>query len=107
MLPQLPSDCGTVVRLRYLEELTLLEVAEALEIPVGTVKSRLNYGLTLLRQRLLAETGDANQPTRPPGTWLRGSGSRAHALIDDEERGAHAGARPMWRNVGCYLVAHA
>jgi len=54
LLPRLPVGCGTVVRLRYLEEFTLLEVAEALELPLGTVKSRLHYGLSLLRGQLSA-----------------------------------------------------
>jgi len=51
-LPTLPHACGTAVRLRYLEQLSLVEVAEALEIPVGTVKSRLHYGLAVLKERL-------------------------------------------------------
>lgn len=38
-----------VVRLRYLEELSVGEIAEALEIAEGTVKSRLAYGLAQLR----------------------------------------------------------
>jgi RNA polymerase sigma-70 factor (ECF subfamily) len=40
------------VRLRYLEELTLAEVAEALDVPIGTVKSRIAYGIELLRRRV-------------------------------------------------------
>jgi DNA-directed RNA polymerase specialized sigma24 family protein len=40
------------VRLRYLEELSVAEVAEALNVPAGTVKSRVSYGVALLRQRL-------------------------------------------------------
>ena len=51
-VPTLPHACGAAVRLRYLEQLSLVEVAEALEIPVGTVKSRLHYGLALLKERL-------------------------------------------------------
>ena len=49
---ELPPACGIAVRLRYLEELSLVEIAEALDVPVGTVKSRLSYGIGLLRQRL-------------------------------------------------------
>jgi len=48
----LPQACGTVVRMHYFDELTLAEVAEALELPLGTVKSRLAYGLTQLRRHL-------------------------------------------------------
>lgn len=51
----LPPACQIVVRLHYLEEMTFVEIAEALEIPVGTVKSRLAYGLARLRRLMLSE----------------------------------------------------
>lgn len=40
---------GAVIRMHYLEGLTHLEIAEALELALGTVKSRLAYGVTKLR----------------------------------------------------------
>jgi len=53
-LPQLvgrlsPASRAVVV-LFYLHELSLVETAAVLEIPVGTVKSRLAYGLASLRR---------------------------------------------------------
>ena len=42
----------SVVCLHYFEEMPLAEIAEVLEIPAGTVKSRLWYGLRQLRQRM-------------------------------------------------------
>ena len=39
-----------VLVLHYLEDLSLDEVAAVLDVPVGTVKSRLAYGLRLIRQ---------------------------------------------------------
>jgi RNA polymerase sigma-70 factor, ECF subfamily len=48
----LPPASRVVLRLHYLEELTQPEVAEALEISVGTVKSRLSYGLAALRRQM-------------------------------------------------------
>ena len=51
----LPPACQIVVRLHYGEEMSLVEVAEALEIPIGTVKSRLAYGLARLRAPIAAE----------------------------------------------------
>ena len=50
-LAALPAGAQVVLRLHYLQSLTQQEVAEALEIPVGTVKSRLAYGLMCLRKR--------------------------------------------------------
>jgi RNA polymerase sigma-70 factor (ECF subfamily) len=41
-----------VLVLHFQEEMTLLAVAAILEVPLGTVKSRLAYGLTALRKQL-------------------------------------------------------
>jgi len=41
--------------LRYYQDLSLAEIADALGIPVGTVKSRLNLGLKRLRVSLRDE----------------------------------------------------
>jgi len=48
----LPFHLREVVVLSKLEGLTLREVAEMLEIPLGTVKSRLAKAFTLLREAL-------------------------------------------------------
>jgi RNA polymerase sigma factor (sigma-70 family) len=55
-LEQLPLLEREAVTLFYLQELSLNEIAEALNVPVGTVKSRLFPGRRLLRQRM-AEGG--------------------------------------------------
>ena len=56
-LPQLVGELSpasrAVVVLFYLHELSLVETAAVLEIPVGTAKSRLAYGLKSLRQSFL------------------------------------------------------
>ncbi|HEX6250277.1 MAG TPA: sigma-70 family RNA polymerase sigma factor [Gemmatimonadaceae bacterium] len=49
-LAALPLGAQVVLRLHYLQSLTQQEVAEALAIPLGTVKSRLAYGLSCLRR---------------------------------------------------------
>ncbi len=48
----LPLHQRVVVVLHYLNELNLQEIADVLECPVGTVKSRLHYGREHLRQVL-------------------------------------------------------
>lgn len=45
---------ATIV-LFYLEEFSLAEIAEIMDCPVGTVKSRLYYGREKLREALLAD----------------------------------------------------
>jgi RNA polymerase sigma-70 factor, ECF subfamily len=48
----LPEASRAVLILREYEELSYHEIANTLDIPVGTVMSRLNYARTLLRNRL-------------------------------------------------------
>ena len=50
-IDELPPASRAVIVLHYLEEMSLDEVAAVLEIPPGTVKSRLAYGLARLRRR--------------------------------------------------------
>ena len=45
----LPDGQREVILLRYTQELTLAEIGEVLDIPEGTVKSRLSLGLKRLR----------------------------------------------------------
>jgi RNA polymerase sigma-70 factor (ECF subfamily) len=44
-----------VLLLRYQHDLSLEETAAVLEIPVGTAKSRLHYGVSTLRKHLTSE----------------------------------------------------
>ncbi len=48
----LSEDSRLVIILRYQEELELAEIAEILEIPINTVKSRLQRSLAAMRERL-------------------------------------------------------
>jgi RNA polymerase sigma-70 factor (ECF subfamily) len=50
ILNRLPEDHREALLLRFVDGLSLGEVAAALEIPLGTVKSRLHNGLEKLRQ---------------------------------------------------------
>lgn len=50
---QLPEEFRTVVILCDIEGLTYEEIAEFVDIPLGTVRSRLHRGRKLLRSRLL------------------------------------------------------
>ena len=49
-LAQLSEKLRATVVLRYYGELSYAEIAEALDIPVGTVKSRLNLAHRILRR---------------------------------------------------------
>ncbi|AKG05487.1 MULTISPECIES: RNA polymerase sigma factor SigW [Salimicrobium] len=48
----LPPIYRSVIVLRFLEELSLQEIAEVLDMPVGTVKTRIHRGREILRKKL-------------------------------------------------------
>lgn len=52
LLATLSPGSRAVLALHYLQELTLAQVAEILGLSIGTVKSRLAYGLSALRKQL-------------------------------------------------------
>ena len=54
---RLSSDRRATLSMFYLDEMSLAEIAEALALPIGTVKSRLHYA----RQELKAILEKENQ----------------------------------------------
>jgi RNA polymerase sigma-70 factor (ECF subfamily) len=69
-LHRLPPFQREVILLRYFNDLSLAEIADALNIPVGTVKSRLSNGLRQLREWLTPPSGieTRTRPTPSPNT---------------------------------------
>ncbi|MGA8530329.1 MAG: sigma-70 family RNA polymerase sigma factor [Acidobacteriaceae bacterium] len=55
LLDRVSPASRAVLLLRYQHDLTIEESAAILEIPIGTAKSRLNYGVTTLRKYLTSE----------------------------------------------------
>ena len=55
MVADLPARARMVVVLRYQEELEPTEIAEALRMPINTVKSHLRRSLAALRARLVKQ----------------------------------------------------
>jgi RNA polymerase sigma factor (sigma-70 family) len=58
-MDKLDTKHRSVLVLRYFNEFSYNEIAEALEIPLGTVKSRLNQSLKYLKEGMKPETGEA------------------------------------------------
>jgi RNA polymerase sigma-70 factor (ECF subfamily) len=54
LLAALPQRYREVVSLYYLEDFSYQEIADLLHQPLGTIKSTLHRGLTLLRQRVVS-----------------------------------------------------
>ena len=49
---KLPDKYRAVIVLKYIEELSLNEISEILELPLGTVKTRIHRGREALRHQL-------------------------------------------------------
>jgi RNA polymerase sigma-70 factor (ECF subfamily) len=56
---QLPLDQRTVLVLQHYVELSHTEIAETLGVPIGTVKSRVRYGVAAMRAALDADDRSA------------------------------------------------
>ncbi|MCO7125412.1 sigma-70 family RNA polymerase sigma factor [Sporolactobacillus shoreicorticis] len=55
LVHQLSVNDQIIIILKYNHQYTLSEIAEGLDLPLGTVKTRLNHGLTQLRRYLAGE----------------------------------------------------
>lgn len=69
-IQELSADHRSVVTLRYVEGMSYEEIAEALDCPLGTVKSRIHYALQRIGKQLgqsegLAEARGLKRPRRP------------------------------------------
>ncbi|MDY0410247.1 RNA polymerase sigma factor SigW [Virgibacillus soli] len=51
-ISSLPPKYRSVIMLRYLEEFSLKEISDIMDIPLGTVKTRLHRGREALRKKL-------------------------------------------------------
>jgi len=51
-ITKLPEKYRSVIVLKYIEELSLKEISDILDLPVGTVKTRIHRGREALRKQL-------------------------------------------------------
>ena len=72
-LRRLPSAFQEVIVLCDVEDLSYKEAAEALEIPIGTVMSRLHRGRAQLRAELAAQGRFTGEETNTPGERIEAS----------------------------------
>lgn len=59
---ELPAPFREVLALRFEDEMKLEEIAEALALPIGTVKTRLHRAMKALRQSLKGQPGIGTNP---------------------------------------------
>jgi RNA polymerase sigma-70 factor (ECF subfamily) len=57
-LTDLPGDQARIIRMSFYEGLSHSEIAKQLEIPLGTVKSRIRLAFARLRDSVYLETGE-------------------------------------------------
>lgn len=69
-IERLPDPMRAVVVLRFVQDASLAEIAETLDCPLGTVKSRLHKALRLLRADLAREFAPAPAPDVAPAAAL-------------------------------------
>ena len=71
----LPAEVGTIVKLRFYEELSLKEISAVTGVPLSTVKTRLYTGLKKLRVTLESEERPKRRMSRSPfrKNWKNGS----------------------------------
>jgi RNA polymerase sigma-70 factor (ECF subfamily) len=76
-LSALPETLRTAVLMRDIQELSYQEIADALRLPEGTVKSRINRGRTELARQIRKLRGDdfspsdavTKRPAKPTGAY--------------------------------------
>ena len=75
-IQQLPGKYRAVLILRHLQDLTYEEIAQALGLPIGTIKTHLFRARNLLKERLLSLEREASEPSSPASS-IASSGSSA------------------------------
>ncbi len=54
LIKRLPIIEKQIIQLFYIDELNLTEIANILDVPIGTVKSRLNRARNLLKEKFIS-----------------------------------------------------
>jgi RNA polymerase sigma-70 factor (ECF subfamily) len=52
LLNSIPAEQAEVLRLRIIDELSFVEIAEIMKLPVTTIKSRFSYGIIKLKTKV-------------------------------------------------------
>lgn len=62
LLSEIPEEQAEVIRLRIYSDLSFQEIAESVQIPLATAKSRFLYGITKIRKEIsLHESSSKNR----------------------------------------------
>jgi len=91
------ADQQIVVALRYWRDLSLDEIAERLELPLGTVKSRLHYAMKALRRQLDRQGGEVSRWSFHDDQDLEARLRRISAGPNSTRRRRSTGTSRRWR----------
>lgn len=61
LLDSIPSEQAEVLRLRIIDEMSFVEIAEIMKLPVTTIKSRFSYGIIKLRNKITCQKEVKNE----------------------------------------------
>lgn len=88
-LQSLPLDLQILLELHYWEEMGLAELATLLEVPEGTVKSRLFRARQVLREAL-ESSGSTGEPTSVDSLegWAERLRGERPSVADDSREGS-------------------
>ncbi|MCE9531960.1 MAG: sigma-70 family RNA polymerase sigma factor [Planctomycetes bacterium] len=76
-LDELPEEFRTPIILFYFEEFSYRDIAEQMDLPIGTVMSRLARAKGFLRQKLMPELSESSELVDGKVTDVKGSAGRA------------------------------
>jgi RNA polymerase sigma-70 factor (ECF subfamily) len=65
-----PSPFREALKMFYWDELSVEEIAKLLDVPVGTVKSRLGRGRTMIKERIIEAAGPSSGLARKLLEWM-------------------------------------
>ena len=89
-LGQLQEPYRAALSLFYLEDCSYKEIADILEVPLGTVRSRISRGIAQLQQSILMGTGTTSprvmreSDTTEPRSWKVGERPSADGMVQDQ-----------------------
>jgi RNA polymerase sigma-70 factor (ECF subfamily) len=63
ILSEMPEEFRTPLILFYFEEFSYKDIADQLDVPIGTVMSRLSRGKSFLRRRLAGTYSESEEPS--------------------------------------------
>ena len=61
-IDELQEDTATAIKLREFEGMSYEEISEAMECPIGTVRSRIFRAREAIEQRIQTVMGEGEQP---------------------------------------------